>query len=231
MNCRTFHRNLEDYLQDGLDFSDRFGMERHAQQCISCGKELNDAQKLHGMVHELQRVKAPPNFESAILNKIAARKARDRFSVIRSFWIYGFELPSWRKMILASSGLAVLGLGIFYASRHTALIEPASPPPTVVSAPAKEIEKPGRRIDTKDEPGANTERPFAKQPAAAQVRKALGTIKPSSPSGQEYSLDRGFSDTEYVEYQVIGPGNHPLTIRFPRYRQMSEENFIQNVSH
>ena len=40
MNCRTFQKNLEDYLADGLDFAGRFGMERHARQCISCGKEM-----------------------------------------------------------------------------------------------------------------------------------------------------------------------------------------------
>ena len=106
MNCRTFHRTLEDYLEGGLDFSGRFGMERHAQQCISCGKEMSDAQRLRRMVSELQRVKAPANFEASVLREIGMRKAHGRFSGFRSLWIYGFEWPSFRKLALASSCLA-----------------------------------------------------------------------------------------------------------------------------
>ncbi len=90
MNCRTFHRTLEDYLEGGLDFSGRFGMERHARQCLSCGKEMSDAQRLHQMVSELQRVKAPSDFEASVLREIGMRKAHGRFSGFRSFWMLWF---------------------------------------------------------------------------------------------------------------------------------------------
>jgi len=46
MNCRTFHRTLEDYLEGGLDFSGRFGMERHARQCLSCGSRFTTYERL-----------------------------------------------------------------------------------------------------------------------------------------------------------------------------------------
>ncbi len=59
MNCRTFHRTLEDYLEGGLDFSGRFGMERHARQCLSCGKEMSDAQQLRRMVSEFSALRRP----------------------------------------------------------------------------------------------------------------------------------------------------------------------------
>ena len=74
MDCRKFHGNFEDYLEGGLDFAGRFGMERHAQQCIVCGKKLAAAQRLRAMARELQRVQAPLNFESSVLNEIARIK-------------------------------------------------------------------------------------------------------------------------------------------------------------
>ena len=47
MDCRTFNKKLEDYLEGGLDFPGRFGMERHAGHCFACGKTVADAQKLN----------------------------------------------------------------------------------------------------------------------------------------------------------------------------------------
>ena len=106
MDCKTFHKNLEDYLEDGLDFAGRFGMERHAQQCIGCGKDMADAQQIRRMVSELERVKAPDSFEASVISEIGKRKWDARSTGIRRFWIYGPEGPQWRKLALASSSLA-----------------------------------------------------------------------------------------------------------------------------
>ena len=114
MDCRKFHRNLEDYLEDGLDFPGRFGMERHAQQCIHCGRVVSDAQRLRQMAHQLERVKAPADFESRLLEEIGKRKALGRFSGLRRFWLYGFDMPSPRRLVLASSCVAVVAMGIFF---------------------------------------------------------------------------------------------------------------------
>ncbi len=233
MNCRAFQRNLEDYLQDGLDFSGRFGMERHARQCISCGKEMASALQLHQKISELQRVKAPSNFESRILSEIGNRKARGRFSSVRNIWIYGCEWPSWRSLILASSGLAILGFGIFYASQRIAS-NPASVPSLAADAPTKKVDKPAKSIDLADqmdEPGTNVVRSFSKRLPAMERSNVVETAQSSGSPEREYPMGQEVTDSEYVEYQVIGPDNRPLTIRLPRYRQTTEEYFIRNVSH
>ena len=142
MDCNKFHQNLEDYLEDGLDFPGRFGMERHAQQCIRCGKEMAGAQQLRRMMSEMDRVKAPSNFESSVLNEIGKLKARSRFFNFKRWWFYGFELPSARKLALASSCVAVLAFGIFYFSdrpRRTAPGPLSNPPALMVQEPAKVI--------------------------------------------------------------------------------------------
>jgi len=219
MKCRTFQRNLEDYLQDGLDFSGRFAMERHSMQCIRCGKEMADAQRLRQAILELQRVKAPSGFESSVLNKIGAQKARCPASGIRNLWIYGFQWLCWRNLILASSSLAILGLVLLYLFHQTA---PA--PSRTAAGPAKQTDRPVG-------PAAPIERAFPKMSAAAVAQEAEETAKPSGFSEQEYLRDEEVPDTEYVEYQMMGPDHRPLTIRLPRYRQTSEEYFIRNVSH
>lgn len=114
MNCRTFQKNLEDYLENSLDFAGRFGMERHARQCARCGREMADAQRLSRLVHGLDKVKAPPNFESTVLNEIGARKLHSRFPMLRSFLVFGFDMLSWKQYALAASVVLIIGLGFIY---------------------------------------------------------------------------------------------------------------------
>jgi len=219
MKCLTFQRNLEDYLQDGLDFSGRFAMERHSRQCIRCGREMAEAQRLRQAILELQRVKAPSGFESSVLNKIGLQKARRPSSGIRNLWIYGFQWLCWRNLILASSSLAILGsvlLGL--------LVKTASAPLQTAAGPAKQTGRPAG-------PAVPIERASPKVSAAAAVQEVEEPEKPSGFSEQKYLRDEGVPDTEYVEYQMMGPDHRLLTIRLPRYRQTSEEYFIRNVSH
>jgi hypothetical protein len=243
MDCKTFHRNLEDYLDGGLDFSGRFGMERHAQQCISCGKELSDAQRLSRMVSELQRVKAPANFEDSVLKEIGIRKAYGRFSGFRSLWIHGFEWPSYRKIALASSVLAILVFGIFYAS-HRANFDRSSASREVAAKPAT---IPVKVEEAKSNLDAGLEMPARKTPAVEEApESARKDLRPAilkrgpvvDRNLQEVRDIQGVQDMDYVEYLVPGPDNQPVPVRLPlpkvipmRYGQMSEEYFIQNVSH
>jgi hypothetical protein len=233
MDCRTFHQKLEDYLQDGLDFSGRFGMERHAQQCISCGKEMADAQQLRRMVLELQRVKAPGNFESSLLREIATHKTHGRFWSIRKYWIYGYEWPSWRKMAYASSCLVVLALGAFYAF-HQPAVDHVSAPEVITS----ESSKPSLEVkEAKANIAPNEEALVSKKPSTVESPKLGEHIHQNlSSAEQESRLAQDVQDMDYGEYLLTGPDNYAVPVRLPRkipmhYSQMSEEYFIQNVSH
>jgi anti-sigma factor RsiW len=110
MDCRKFQKSLEDYLQGDLDFPARFGMERHAQQCFACGKEVSDAQKLSQIAREFSRVTAPPDFEASVLARIHADKRRHSWW-LGDFWVYGFSWPSRRTLVLSSSALALIIAG------------------------------------------------------------------------------------------------------------------------
>ncbi len=189
MNCRTFHRTLEDYLEGGLDFSGRFGMERHARQCLSCGKEISDAQQLRRMVSELQRVKAPSDFETSVLREISMRRAHGRLSGFRNFLMHGLEWPSFRKLALASSCLAILCFGIFYASHRTVFNQAPTSPQiagarTSIAVEAKEV---------KSSPGANPATLVRSKPAAAEPLKSAKRIRPPAILKQEPVLDAGNS--------------------------------------
>jgi hypothetical protein len=216
MDCRKFQRNMEDYLQDGMDFSGRFGMERHAQQCIGCGKEMAAAQRLHHMAAGLKRVKAPPNFEEAVLNRIAERRKGGLFTGIRELWIYGFEWPLLRKQTLAVALLALIGiLSVSFQTTRS----PAFTSPTIASA--------------------FSEPAVTKQTPVAEAAKTVATADPpelqydESFIGVEENMD---PEWEYNVYSIQDPGNNPRSGELPRqiymhYGQMPEEYFIQNVSH
>jgi len=233
MDCRTFHRKLEDYLENGLDFSGRFGMERHAQQCIRCGKVMADAQHLRQMASALHRVKAPANFESSVLKEIAIRKAHGRLWNVWRYWIHGFEWPSWRKVAFASSSLAILIIAMFYAS-HRATFEPAPTPPRVALEPAKiaiEVK------EVKDSPDNKVDVVLSKEPITTETRKlAIKAQSPRKAVEPELLVNQGAQEMDYVEYTIRGSDNHAVPVRLPkriplRYNQMSEEYFIRNVSH
>ena len=112
MNCRNFHRTLEDYLDGGLDFAGRLGIERHAEQCFACGKELSDARGLRLLTASLARVKAPVDFESNIRREIVRRKSQGIFARVRNCMAFGFER---RRLVFAAVVCAALAVGFFSA--------------------------------------------------------------------------------------------------------------------
>jgi hypothetical protein len=238
MDCRRFHRSLEDYLEDGLDFPGRFGMERHAQQCISCGKDLSNAQRLQRMVRELDRVKAPANFESVVLHEIGKRKANTRFSGLRRFWIYGFEFPSTRRLALASSCLAVLAIGIFYVYPyiiHRTTPKPFSAPPVVAQEPAK-IDKVEKKVELSPTIMTSVAAPVRPTPTEKPELSAVKRVTQLHAVKPEQIADQEIIESDYLELQWIGPDNRPVRFRYPnmphiRYGQNPDEYFIRNVSH
>jgi hypothetical protein len=234
MDCRKFHKDLEDYLEEGLDFSGRFGIERHAQQCIRCGKDLSEAQQLRHMVRQLERAKAPANFELSILSEIGKHKEQGLFSGFRRSWIYGFELPPARKLAWGFSCLAVLAIGFFYFYPYLSnriATETVSAPPSVVREPAKAnpIQVPSPVVSTTV---AQSSRPAAPEIPRVKLKKAPEPIDLEA----EQMMDQEVNESDYVEFQVVGPDNRPVSVRWPnkkyvRYGQTPEEYFIRNVSH
>lgn len=221
MDCRKFHRNLEDYLEGGLDFPGRFGMERHAQQCFNCGRELSGAQKVSQMAQELNRVSAPPDFEATVLRRIHADSNRTRFWTLRRFWIYGFDYPSWRLVTLGASTLALVAFGIFIAGRRNLTVTSSGQNTQSVAAP--------RQIGTPPAPVMAGDKEFV--PVSVRSPRAKrGLLAKENRFVPQIEL------SEYEDYLVPGPGGRQEVVRLPktilmRYGQPSEEYYIRNVSH
>jgi len=251
MDCRTFHKKLEDYLQEGLDFSARFGMERHAQQCIRCGKAMAEAQELRRMVLEIKRVQAPADFESSLLDKIRMSKSNGSWSALRRFWIYGMDWSSWKMPALAASSLAVLALGIVFALHLADRKQPAVSP--LIAVRPEKTESAARPAAAR--PAANTQEAMVSAPVMPasgvmktrpspparpvnEVPAAAAVLAPDPhPKEPELFEDPEAMEMEYVEFMLSGQNNRPMPVRYlPRkiriqYRPASEQYFIQNVSH
>ncbi len=232
MDCRSFNRKLEDYLQGGLDFPGRFGMERHARQCYACGKTVTDAQKLSRVARSLGRVRAPADFESALMARIQKEGLAHRhpwFWRFPLFWTDGWQ---WRLAVPGALALVVVGVGLLVSLRWTG-------------------------VDRED--GIRVSRRDIDQPQAPQQLSTAGPAAVALPStglegvpdlarpfrtGAAFSAqDSGLSiyaepaaKANYVEYSIPGPDNRPIVMRLPktiwmRYDQPSEEYYIRNVSH
>jgi hypothetical protein len=235
MDCSTFHRSLEDYLQGGLDFPGRFGVERHAQQCLGCGKDLADAQTVSRLARELDRVQAPSDFEAQLHRRIQTRglHRRPKLWKFQYFW---WDRGSLRSLAWGMAGIVLLIGGLLYTvsriSNSPGLPDPSltarNPEPEI--APVAEASRPPRI------PGNNIV-PRDTLPAAS--KRLYPTQPPESPFVLEsdappWSIEPG--DAEYVEYVVPAAGGKQLVMRLPktirmRHGQPSEEYFIRNVSH
>ncbi len=221
MDCRKFQRNLEDYLEGGLDFPGRFGMERHAQQCFNCGRELSGAQRVSQMAQDLKRVSAPPDFEAAVLRRIHADGNRTRFWTLRRFWIYGFDYPSWRLVTLGASALALMAFAILIAGRRNVTVTPSGQNIESVAEP--------RPIETPPAPGLTGGRELVPV-TVRSPREKRGYLAKENRFAPQIEL------SGYEDYLVPGPGGRQEVVRLPktilmRYGQPSEEYYIRNVSH
>jgi hypothetical protein len=230
MDCRKFQRQLEDYLEGGLDFPGRFGMERHARQCFGCGQELSGAQKLGQMARDLKRASAPPDFEVALLRRIHAQRPHSRFFSLRRFWVYGFDHPSWRLVALAGTALMLLGLGVFLAV-HRAGYDQQTPAAWLPDNSASVPSRPDVRLAVETPAKAETVKVGRIAPVTLsppQVRAGL--------SADEDRFAGQIEASDYGEYLVPGFGGRKMTVRLPntirmQYGQVSEDYYIRNVSH
>jgi hypothetical protein len=228
MDCRTFRNRIEDYLEEGLDFAGRFGMERHAQQCFTCGKMVADAQKLSEMVRSFKGPGAPPDFEAAVLRRIQTdRDAHSRWRGLRT-WFWCIDWRSWRLLAAGASALGVAGLGVFLAlhARNEGTLQS---PGAVASGPS--------RTNPPDAAPVPPQRADALEPNASQSLAAPVRDDPRYVAERELPLESiGTDDSDFVECLVPGPGDRMMIVRLPktirmRYGQPSEQYFIRSVSH
>ena len=215
---------MEDYLENGLDFSGRFAMERHAGQCVHCGKRLADARRLGLVSRELHRVKAPPGFEASVLNEIAVRKLHR--SSAGSGWLPGFGLdsPLWRKYALAASCLAVLGFGLLYIYG-----------PQETGSPGLSALEQGMQANPADREAAVENLRAPSRATSLTYRVPMSEILVNEAKD---GLPMRFqaNESDYGEYTALGPDNVPMIIPLPNTIRMqvgppSEEFFLTNVSH
>jgi hypothetical protein len=225
MDCRKFRNNLEDYLQGELDFPGRFGMERHAQQCLHCGRDVAEAQKLGEMARGLSRVKAPPNFEAGLLADIRARNIR-RSARFWRYWEYGLEWVSWRSAAVGASAVALLVVAFLAGTQQL-----------------RDERGPGEIGQQAAGPLAATAA-AEQQPAFPRQPEALPYRSMAQYAGAQYTGEVGLEpvirvepvDHDFVEFLVPGPGDRRMIMRLPKavrmqYETSSEEYFIRNVSH
>ncbi len=234
MDCRTFHRKLEDYLEGGLDFPARFGMERHARQCFACEKDVAEALSLRQMARGIQRVVAPADFETSLLARIRSEGTQRRFWTLRSLWLYGVEGRSWR-VAGATVLTTVLIVGavsyVYFGGGSDGLKAPRTSMGRLAPSPQ---EKETASAVSGQRLGIDAASVLPDASAASQRLRASA----EGTSGIENLTARRMESDgpEYVEVLVPIAGGRHLVLRLPktirmRKEQPSGEYYIRNISY
>ncbi len=229
MDCRTFHRKLEDYLEGGLDFAGRFGMERHAKQCYACEKEVDAALSLRQLARDLRKVDAPVDFEKSLLARLQDEDSHRRFWKIRDLWHYGFEGFSWRVASVTALVTVLIVGTVGYIHLGMLTSRPAGSQAATGNAANQDIEK-----------GAVVNQAAAGVPGDATALSGLSALDIGSFS--RFGRDNWAipyaepGDSDFVDILVPGSGGQQLIMQLPktirmRYGQPSREYFIRKVSH
>jgi anti-sigma factor RsiW len=237
MDCRTFHRKLEDYLEGGLDFPGRFGMERHAKQCFACGKDIAEAVNLRRMARELQRVPAPPNFEATLLVRIREEKASRRFWKLHDLWLFGPDRFSWRTASVAGLVMALIA-GATLTLHYGGWLNPAKPPQAGVSRSTAPPPEPAPGTDVN-----NTYSPLGLPSGLPDAGNTSGrgsafNIRSFGPADQHNWItpfvEPGVSD--FVDILVPVSGGRQLSFRLPktigvRFDQAPQDYYFRKISY
>ncbi len=233
MDCRTFQKKLEDYREGRLDFPNRFSMERHAQQCFLCDKDLGDAESLGRASQALRRVGAPPDFETAFRARLSRESGRNlRVARLRMFNL------EWHSPSMLTAGFLSLVVLVFgtLVSIHRFLPVASSSPPSSVTV------RPDSVPPIPIQPSPNSSPNPTGISADAGLRVSTEVSHQQRLTGK-YSEEPVWApiqtdqpESEFKEYVVPGPGNRQFIMRLPKtirmqYGQPSEEYFIRNVSH
>lgn len=234
MDCRTFHRKLEDYLEGGMDFPARFSMERHAKQCLVCEKDVTQALKLRRMAQDLARVTALPNFEATLLERIRTENPRHRFWKLRSLWLYGFEGFRWR----AASATALLTVcivgGVYYFQFGKDMRQRAALQASAGGASSQRVAgDTGLPSDSPDSTAARSYLPAgAMEDASRAGLRAPDALDPNALATPVASS----TDSDFIEVLVPVSDGRQLIMRLPktirmRYAQPTRDYFLRYVSH
>jgi hypothetical protein len=234
MDCRTFQRNLEDYLEGGLDFPARFGMERHAKQCFSCEQSVSAALTLRQMARDFQRVGAPEDFERTLLARIRAEKTHRRLERFRDWWLLNAGGFSWRSASVTALVTVLVAASLTYFYFGASVQRRVASQPGQLTAPSAAANQANSMtID-----------------AGSAVRIGLGGLESAVGGGAVLDMLRSGtlgaenwarpfsdpSDTDFVEVPIPVSGDRQLILRLPRtirmrYTPRSQEYFIRTVSH
>jgi hypothetical protein len=237
MDCRTFHRKLEDYLEGGLDFPRRFGMERHAKQCYACGKDAAEALSLRQMARGLHRVGAPPNFEAALLTRIREEKASRRFWKLHNLWLFGLDRFSWRTAGAVALVVALIA-GATLTLHYGGWFDRAKPPQAAMSRSSTPLPEgePGRNANNTDlSLGSRSGLPDTG--SSLRIASAFN-IRSFGPGGRD-NWATPFAepgDLGFVDILVPVSDGRQLFLRLPktigmRYDQAPQDYYFRKISY
>jgi len=105
MNCSKAHKLISPYTDGELPERDTKTLEDHIKVCLKCRTEFEESRKLHNLLANADKFKAPYGFHTRVMANISSGKTRE----VSRF-------PAFVRLAEAVVIVAIIAIGVFSGS-------------------------------------------------------------------------------------------------------------------
>jgi hypothetical protein len=227
MKCRTFEKQLQDYLDSILEDVQTEEMKQHASSCSACSGLLRRWIRTSEAVRSLPQVESQPDLEIVLRRRLKNEKTPGHWFS----WVFVPKL-AYQMISVGLLGVAI-GSAVFY------LFQPTEPTETQVAAPIHKSEEAG--ISKPLPPSSIPKESRSAERGAYPVGIPVASGMPESafdPTEVNWSSEAFLRDPngEYVEYLLKGTGQEEILVRMPKVIRVrppveNDQGYFRYISH
>lgn len=113
MNCRRAKKKLSPYMDQALGDKEKLELERHLEDCSSCGHILRQLERMHSLVQKIPMEKPRPAFYEGLYHRLSQKEKAPGEGLFRVRYLWPV-FPMLRLRRLAAT-VAIL-LAVFGSS-------------------------------------------------------------------------------------------------------------------
>ena len=232
MRCEEVKDHFSDYLE-GNAGKLRGEIEQHVKDCPGCRKEMEQLDKVLGLLRQTPEMDVPPGFLVGVNEKI---DAINRGGLVKRLFGGLTDTPAWSKALAMAACAILVFLGSFYITgglprgETTAIKETADENTVAAVVPALEVESRKPEVAAARKDVAVSARPAARAARVAETRRPDGNVMVVYSPGAGASAPSGVRPASFGSRSVSAANGGVATLTSYEMRPPSETVDSRTVS-